>query len=180
MFYILISSALGLGLICYPCHIFMLMLKRTRWLMISMIVIFSFSTPGEYLQLWPFDLAPTHEGLTAALWHVISFCIMLAGLSLLLVSTSRESLIAGFYQILSPLNTFNVHIDRVAARLCLTLYYVEQTPRMSLGRNMFECIQMNMNCMTQAPEHILLYLPALNTYDKFAMLGLVLIGLYCL
>lgn len=54
---------------------------------------------------------------------------MLAGLALLLVTTSRESLIVGFYLLLSPLRVFKLNPERFAARLWLTLHYVEQAPK---------------------------------------------------
>ncbi|MEQ1602703.1 MAG: hypothetical protein HOP04_06670 [Methylophilaceae bacterium] len=185
---ILVASVLVVGFVFSSPHIFYRMLKRMRWLIISMMFIFSFSTPGEYVRQWPFELAPTYEGLSAGLLHVVRLLMVLAGLSLLLATSSRESLIAGFYQITAPLRNFNIPTEKFAARLCLTLHYAEQTPRVSLSRDIYEYFHnshahlanSDSNGLLGAPEYILLHLPALTKRDKLVVLGLILAGLYWL
>jgi energy-coupling factor transport system permease protein len=185
---VLVAGVLVLSFFYFPAHIFFRMLKRIRWLIVSMMLIFFFNTPGEYIQQWPFELAPTYEGLAAGLLHSLRLGIMLAGLSLLLETSSRESLIAGFYLLAIPFQKFSLRPERFAARLCLTLHYVEQAPQVEIGRSMMEHfsnlntdkIKSDGNELNDASEHILLQIPAPTWRDGLVVLGLLLAGIYFL
>lgn len=106
------------------------MLKRMRWLLIAMFMIYAYSTPGEYLNSWPFDasmshLAPTYEGLIAGLLQMTRLVAMLALVALVMGTTSKTGLIEGFYCLLKPLHYLGISPERFAARLTLTLQYIE-------------------------------------------------------
>jgi energy-coupling factor transport system permease protein len=58
---------------------------------------------------------------------------MLSGLTILLGSTARASMMAGLYVLLLPLKSWGLAPERFAARLWLTLHYVETAPRDSGG-----------------------------------------------
>ena len=127
------GAVLSISLIYYHDRGFWRLLRRVRWLLFFLLVIFAFSTPGEYVRQWPLDggqaFAPTYEGIFAGLLKTAKLCIMLAGLSLLLVTTNRANLIAGFYLLVTPLRILGLNPERFAARLWLTLHYVEQAPK---------------------------------------------------
>lgn len=99
--------------------------QRFKWFMLVIIVIFAFNTPGEHLAAWPFSISPTHEGIVAGVTQVLRITVMLAALSLILAANSKQQLISGFYFILSPLKFLGLEVERFAARLWLTLHYVE-------------------------------------------------------
>jgi energy-coupling factor transporter transmembrane protein EcfT len=101
-------------------------LKRSRWLLAAMIVVYAYSTPGEYVRAWPMEFAPTYEGLQAGGLQAIRLLMMLAGLAVLIGSTRRELLLAGIYILLKPLSYLGMPVDRFAARLWLTMEYVER------------------------------------------------------
>jgi energy-coupling factor transport system permease protein len=90
-----------------------------------MIVIFAFNTPGEHLVQWPFSLSPTYEGIRAGFTQTLRIVVMLAALSLILASNTRQQLISGFYFLFSPLKYLGLEVERFVARLWLTLHYVE-------------------------------------------------------
>jgi energy-coupling factor transport system permease protein len=106
-----------------------LMLKRMRWLFLSMFLIYAFNTPGEFVRDWPLngwvDLSPTYEGLQAGTLQLVRLMMMLAGVALMLATTTTSSMIEGFYILLKPLKYIGLHPERFAARLCLTLHYIE-------------------------------------------------------
>lgn len=112
-------------LLFYGHQDFIKLLKRAKWLLLAMLVIYALTTPGEYIKSWPLELAPTYEGIYHGLMQSMRLIIMLAGLALLNELTSREELIAGFYVLLMPLKCLKLEPERFAARLWLTLYYVE-------------------------------------------------------
>lgn len=105
---------------------FLRVIKRTKWLLISILIIYAFTTPGEYIQQFPADFAPTYEGSNLGLLQVAKLLIALAALNLLFATSSIESLMAGLYMLLSPLKLFGLNIERFTARLMLTLDYVEE------------------------------------------------------
>ncbi len=103
---------------------------RFKWFFLVMLLIFVFSTPGEYVVQWPFSanpnfIGPTYEGIAAGATQVLRILLMLAALSLILASNTRQQLISGLYFIFSPLQYLGLKVERFAARLWLTLHYVE-------------------------------------------------------
>ncbi len=106
-------------------HQFLRAIKRFKWFFLVMLVIFAFNTPGEHLAKWPFSISPTYEGIIAGFTQTLRIAVMLAGLSLILSVNTRQQLISGFYFIFSPLKCLGLEVERFAARLWLTLHYVE-------------------------------------------------------
>ena len=106
-------------------HQFYRLTKRLKWVYLVMLLIFAFNTPGEYVASWSLAINPTYEGLLAGFTQVMRILVMLAALSLLLAHNTRPQLISGFYIMLSPLKYLNLDVERFAARLWLTLHYVE-------------------------------------------------------
>lgn len=101
------------------------LLKRLKWVFIVTILVFIFNTPGEHVAGWPFPISPSYEGLIAATTQVLRLALMLAVISHILAINTRERLIAGLYFLLQPLQFFKMDVQRFAARLWLTLHYVE-------------------------------------------------------
>lgn len=98
---------------------------RFKWFFLVMLIIFVFNTPGEHVVAWPFSFGPTYEGITAGVTQLLRIMLMLASLSLILACNTRQQLISGFYFIFSPLKHLGLKVERFAARLWLTLHYVE-------------------------------------------------------
>ncbi len=104
------------------------MLKRLRWLILTMLLVYAFNTPGEYINFGyvnPLPIAPTYEGLEAGISQAFRLCVVVMALALLLARTNRDFLIGGLYTLFKPLSSFGLDPERFAVRLWLTLYYVE-------------------------------------------------------
>jgi len=123
----LAGTGTALTLIAYACYrpVCMTTLRRSRWLLVTLLLIYSLSTPGEYLPGWPTWISPTYEGLMAGALQTLRLLSMLAGLVLLLGSTPRDELMAAIYQLLRPLRWTGISPQRFSARLWLTLEYLE-------------------------------------------------------
>lgn len=102
------------------------LLRRTRWLLMSIFFIYALATPGESLYEPLGVFSPTAEGVHAGLMQAWRLAVMLAGLSLLLALTPGKELMGGLYSLLHPWRRLGVASDRIAARIWLTLYYAEQ------------------------------------------------------
>lgn len=104
------------------------MLYRSRWLLLTLLLIYAFTTPGEYLKGWNPDYSPTYEGIFQGLLQAGRLAMMLAGLAILLGTTPRTALMAGIFLLMRPLCLIGISPDRFTARLWLTLHYAEQEP----------------------------------------------------
>ncbi len=154
------------------------LLRRVRWLLLSLMLIYAFATPGEYLAGWPDCCAPTYEGLEQGALQALRLLLMLAALSLVLAHTSREDFIAGILAWLRPLAVFGVSAERFATRLWLTLYYVENTPpglvkRLHLNHWRLEQF---MDDAGDCPERLQIVLRAWGWLDVVVAFALVLVG----
>ena len=102
------------------------LLRRTRWILISLLVIYAFMTPGTALWTLPYMPNPTREGLLDGLMQLSRLICVLAGLSILLTSLSQARLISGLYVLAYPLRYIGFSRERIAVRLALTLEYAER------------------------------------------------------
>jgi hypothetical protein len=115
-----------------------LLLKRTRWLIVSLLLLFALATPGVYLLPPLGNLSPTQEGLLLGGEHLMRLFFVLASLAVLLQVTGVEGLVAGLHGFLGPLSWLGLDRGRVALRLMLVMHYVEQSPP---GRHWREWLQ---------------------------------------
>lgn len=120
--------AATLGGIAFKAHPLRLiaLLRRTRWVLISLLVIYAFFTPGVALWSLPYLPNPTQEGLLDGLIQLSRLVCMLAGLSILLTLLSLEQLVSGLYALCYPMRYVGVSRERIAVRMALTLRYAEK------------------------------------------------------
>jgi energy-coupling factor transport system permease protein len=85
-----------------------------------------FNTPGEHIMHWPFDfIHPSYEGFSLGITQVLRITSVLGILSIILEKNTNQQLISGLYSLIKPLSYVGLDARRFAARLWLTLYYVE-------------------------------------------------------
>ena len=114
-------------LILAPSRTFLL-LRRARWLLLSIAVMFVLGTPGERLPDFWGDLGLTHDGIIMAAEHVLRLVLLLATLALLHEKLGNAGLISGLYSLLAPLASLRELRARIVVRLMLVLDYVETPP----------------------------------------------------
>lgn len=100
-------------------HKFIQLVRRTRWMLLSLWVIYAYSMPGES------DYLPSLEGMQDGALQLMRLLASLAGLAILLDRLHRQQLIAGLYGLFAPLARFGLSRERIAVRLALTLHYAE-------------------------------------------------------
>jgi energy-coupling factor transport system permease protein len=102
-------------------------LVKLRWLLFSIVMVYAFSTPGEYLRLFDhMDLAMTKEGLSSGLAQALRLLTAIACLSILLVHCSIYQLVGGLKKLLAPLTYIGFNVNCFVVRLLLTLHYVDE------------------------------------------------------
>lgn len=99
-----------------------LLLKRSRWLFLTMLVMFGWLTPGTPVLNLP---GATQEGLLLAADNLTRLLIAIAIVALILKALSPAELVAGMRSLLAPLALLRVSRNRFAVRLALTLNEVE-------------------------------------------------------
>ncbi|NIR59267.1 MAG: hypothetical protein GWO02_06965 [Gammaproteobacteria bacterium] len=111
------------------------MLKRLRWLALSLLVVYLWFTPGPALAPALGPWSPTWPGLAEGLARCATLVLIVLGVRLLFATTSREQLLAGLYGLARILRPLGVDPERVAVRVTLTLEAVPRLrPQMRIER----------------------------------------------
>lgn len=105
------------------------LIRRTRWILLSLLLVYAYSTPGVALVTELGRFSPTLEGLSDGLMQLGRLLSMLSGLAILLSLLTQAQFISGIYALAYPLNWFGGSRERVAVRLALTLQYAEPAMR---------------------------------------------------
>ncbi len=98
------------------------LLRRTRWLLLSLLILYLFFTPGEYLPGMAGTLGLTHEGLRQGAEQICRLLALLASLALLHRQLGTTGLLVGLYWLLSPF----AWREKTVVRLMLVLDTVER------------------------------------------------------
>lgn len=106
-------------------HKFIQLLRRTRWIMLSLLLIYAYTTPGQPLLGSLGAFSPTREGVSDGAMQLARLLAALAALAILLDRLHRQHLIAGLYILFIPLRWLGLSRERAAVRLALTLHYAE-------------------------------------------------------
>lgn len=101
------------------------LLRRTRWVMISLLVIYGFVTPGDAVWAAAGPFSPTLQGIGDGVLQLGRLVFALAGLAIVLNVLDQAQLMGGIYTLAAPLRLFGLSRERIAVRLALTLNYAE-------------------------------------------------------
>lgn len=103
------------------------MVRRLRFLLLSIAIIYGWFTPG--VPLWPAleELSPTGAGVAQGLLRAAALIVLLGAVQLLLATTERPQFIAALRWWLRPLRPLGLAPERVALRIALAL---EAVPRL--------------------------------------------------
>lgn len=154
---------------------FLLAARRMRWLFLSLLIIYAFATPGELIPIFPVNFAPTFEGVQLGWIQIEKLLIALAALSLLMISSSREQILLGLYMLLIPFKFTGFNVERFAARLMLTMDYVEElAAKGSFSFNQLDEIYASVDDLPLQANVMFQKLP-FNLIDKLLLLLLLLL-----
>ena len=102
------------------------LLARIRMLLLAILVLFAWFTPGVAVFMdWP-ELSPSREGLLLALVHGARLTAVVCWVAILLARMPADRLVSGLYALLRPCAVFGVPAERLALRLLLVLRYVDE------------------------------------------------------
>ncbi|MBS3934532.1 MAG: hypothetical protein KGZ43_00030 [Sulfuritalea sp.] len=98
------------------------LLRRARWLLLSLAVLYFLATPGVYVAGFPGELGVTQDGLLRGGEQIARLVALLASLALLHQVTGSAGLLGGLYWLLKPLPSG----EATVVRLMLALEYLER------------------------------------------------------
>lgn len=104
------------------------LLRRVRFLVLAILVLFAGFTPGEALVPALPEFSPSREGLVLAAEHVGRLVAVVLCVALLLEGLPVSRLVGGLHALLRPLGWLGLPTERLAVRLMLVLRYVESAP----------------------------------------------------
>jgi hypothetical protein len=96
------------------------MLRRLRLFLISIVILYGFMTPGEYV-LPGLDLPISHEGLLEGAIRSVNLIAIIFAVNWLMQTATRSQLVQSIYWLARPLKLLGVEPSRLALRLVLTL-----------------------------------------------------------
>lgn len=158
---------------------FLHVVKRVRLLLLSILLIYAFATPGQYVPYVPLSFAPTIEGVQQGWLQVMKLLIALGALNLLYFNSSKAQLILGLYTLFKPLEFLGLNTERFAVRLFLTLEYVEDfasKDQKKLSFNQFDAIYLATENIT-TDRTVVFSAQPFGNIDKiliFVLIGIVL------
>ena len=127
---LLVCAAAALAALLLARAQFVLILRRSRWLLLTMLILFGWMTQGTPLVWLP---GATLEGLWLAGESLARLLIAIAMVAGLLTALTPASLVAGLRGLLAPLALFGNFRDRLSVRLMLTLEELESQRRAPLA-----------------------------------------------
>lgn len=109
-----------------------LLVRRSRWLLLTLLLMFGWLTPGTPLPGLP---GVSQEGLLLAAENLARLLVAIAIVALILRTLTVPALVAGLRALLLPLALLGISRDRIAVRLALTLEEVEIARREPVARS---------------------------------------------
>ena len=117
----LLTISLVLAAVFAPARSFRL-LRRSRWLLLSIGVLFLFFSPGEYLPGFAGQFGFTYEGIERTGEQLGRLLAILVSLAWLHEHIGTQGLLAGLYRLLGPFSWR----ETTVVRLMLVLEFVEE------------------------------------------------------
>ncbi|NMF88713.1 CbiQ family ECF transporter T component [Aromatoleum petrolei] len=101
------------------------LLRRVRFLILAILVLFAGFTPGEALFPGIPELSPSREGVILAAEHVGRLIGVVLCVAVLMEGLPVSRLVSGLNALLSPFGRIGLPTQRLAVRLMLVLHFVE-------------------------------------------------------
>ncbi|MFN3593822.1 MAG: hypothetical protein ACK4TK_03940 [Thiobacillaceae bacterium] len=107
------------------------LIRRTRWLLLLLVLTYAYSLPGE--AVWPQAgaLSPSQAGLAQGLLQAARLSVLLLLLDALVLRMPTAALLSGIHQVLAPFALFGLDRARATVRLALTLEVMTCPPAWS-------------------------------------------------
>ncbi|MGL1832818.1 CbiQ family ECF transporter T component [Rhodocyclaceae bacterium SMB388] len=159
----------AVGALAYARARCLRLLRRIRFLLLAIVVLFAGFTPGEALFAdWP-SLSPSREGVWLAIEHAGRVLAVVFCVAMLMEHLPARRLVGGLYALLKPLERLGFPAARVAVRTLLVLEHVDARESVSWQSWLDDPVD-------DVHEPIRIVREPLRLTD-YVVLGLVMVGL---
>ena len=160
-----------------PASYFFSALRPMKWLLVFMFILNLFATPGKTVWLeWHF-IRLTQEAVEQAVYITLRLILLVAGTSILTLTTSPIALTDGLEKLMSPLRKLHFPAHELAMMMTIALRFIptlmEETDRiqkaqMARGAD-FESGNIFQRAKSMIPVLVPLFVSAFRRADELAM-----------
>ncbi|MHB1678301.1 MAG: hypothetical protein ACYCSS_12350 [Sulfuriferula sp.] len=176
-----LTALVSLGLIRRTRQQFLRYVRRSRWLLLVLLLVHAYSLPGAPILSQLGVYSPSQPGLYGALIQTWRLLLILASLAVLMTRLTREALLSGLYRLFTPLRYLGVEPERLAVRIWLTMGYAEGLMHDTRHLTFKQRIE-QMFCLPPVPDEQMqaLVLPehTFNWTDYMCLLGAMTVGIW--
>jgi len=160
-----------------PASYFFSSLKPMRWLLLFMFIINLFSTSGDTVLVQWWIVRITQEAVLRAVFFTLRLVLLIAGTSILTLTTSPIMLTDGLEKLMSPLRRIHFPAHELAMMMTIALRFIptlmEETDRiqkaqMARGAD-FESGNIVQRAKSMIPILVPLFVSAFRRADELAM-----------
>jgi len=105
------------------------MLLRLKWFFLSLFFFYYFYTPAinssDINSIFSLLLSLSERSMTGLL-RIAVLIVIIFSVNIFIQKTTKEEILSALLWLFSPLNAFNINIDRMLLRAILTLEYIEE------------------------------------------------------
>lgn len=148
---------------------FLRLLKRSRWLFLSVAVVYAWTMPGVWICPQLGGLSPSGEGLALGGERITRLSLLLAALALLLQKVSRDDLVYGLYMLAWPFVKLGFDRRAFAVRLALALEWARSSSARTRA-GISDALQAALREPQGGPDEIAIQSRALAWRDGVALL----------
>lgn len=107
-----------------------LILRRMRWLFLSILIIYLWFTPGRPLLSALADSSPTIEGLQLGLMRAAALVAIVLAVNITIKPIPRPKLISSILWLLQPLQMLGLPHERLAIRIAMTFENIDEVQKL--------------------------------------------------
>lgn len=106
--------------------------KRMRWLFLSILIIYLWFTPGKPVIPYWHEFVPTWEGLQTGLLRVSNLILIILAVNYFVSAIARDQLVQAITWLSYPLNWIGIDNKLLALRIALTLELIPKVQHIVL------------------------------------------------
>ena len=154
---------------------FLIAVLRMRWLWLTMLLIYAFTTPGEYIAIFSTLINITYEGVQSGLLQMLKLLTAIASINFLFSNSNKTDLLVGLSGLMTPLKWLGINVEKFSVRLFLTLEYVDDiTVNASMNMRFLNALNEPLNFLSH--QHVHLPRSRLLLIDKLSLVAIVAVG----
>lgn len=161
-------------------QLFVTGVRRLRWLLLMMLLLYGWFTPGEAVFESLGQFSPSRVGLLLAVDRMLVLALVVAAASLYLAFTRLEQIVGSIYWIARRLGLGQARAQRIALRVALVLRQLPQVDRIlqqrAKGQNWVDIVRDAIVTIENPVDQPALELPGASPIGLWQWLWVLALG----